>query len=187
MELKFHDVDLDDGVVAAGGTVTPTINILPQGVTEITRVGRKCTITSIGWRYAVNMPIGTASNSVDTVRVIMYQDKQTNGATAAVTDLLESADYQAFRNLVNTGRFNVLMDRVHTVNPQGLAGDGTTIDSPAFRIDKTFFKQCSIPIEFNGANGTIGEIRSNNLGVLLISQAGLAGFESKIRLRFSDG
>ncbi len=187
MELKFHDIDLDDAVVATGGTVAATINIIPQGVTEITRVGRRCTITSINWRYAVNMPIGTASNSVDTCRVILYQDKQTNGATAAVLDILETADYQSFRNLANTGRFNILMDRTHTINPQGLAGDGTTIDSPAFRMDKTFYKKCNVPIEFSSTLGVIAEIRSNNLVVLLISQAGLVGFESKFRLRFSDG
>ncbi len=57
-ELKFHDVDVDDAVISSGGTVQTagTINVIPQGVTEITRVGRKCTIRSINWRYTVTIP-----------------------------------------------------------------------------------------------------------------------------------
>ncbi len=59
-ELKFHDVDLVDAVVAAGFNVTETINIIAQGVTESTRVGRKCTIKSINWHWRVNLPAADA-------------------------------------------------------------------------------------------------------------------------------
>ena len=52
-EMKFHDVDLDDAVIAAGANATASINLIAQGVTESTRVGRKCTITAINWRYRV--------------------------------------------------------------------------------------------------------------------------------------
>ncbi len=189
-ELKFHDVDLDDAVVATGGTVTPTINIIPQGVTEITRVGRKCTIKRVGWRYTIQLLESDAQATPaagDTVRVILYQDKQANGATAAVTDILESADFQSFNNLANSGRFRTLMDRTHTLNYAGLASDGAGVVSQAnVQQNFQFHKKCNIPIEFNAATGAIGEIRSNNLGVLLISAGGTAFFGSKFRLRFSD-
>ncbi len=46
-ELKFHDVDLDDALVSATGTVTPSINLIAQDVLENTRVGRKCTLKNI--------------------------------------------------------------------------------------------------------------------------------------------
>jgi len=186
-ELKFHDVDLDDATISATGTVTASINLIPQGVTEITRVGRKCTITSIGWRYHVELAAISTVGGSDTARVIMFLDKQANGATAAVTDVLESADFQSFNNLSNSGRFRTIMDQTVTLNRLASAGDGTANDSAPVRQSGTLFKQCQIPLEFSAGTGAITEIRSNNIGVLLISDAAVTSFESKIRLRFSDG
>ncbi len=185
-ELKFHDVDLDDATIATGVNVTATVNIIPQGVTESDRVGRMCTIKSIGWRYRVSMPTIATLSSDDTVRVIMYLDKQANGATIGTTDLLETADFQSFNNLSNSKRFRILHDKVYAMNYRAGGGDGTANDAAPFGINATFFKKCNIPIEFSSTTGAIGEIRSNNIGVLLISEAGVAGFNSKIRLRFSD-
>ncbi len=189
-ELKFHDVDLDDVVVDAAGTVTATVNIIAQGVTESQRVGRKCTLRSINWKYQVNIPEvdGAADPAAgDATRVIMFLDKQANGATATVTDILESADFQSFRNLANSQRFTILHDKMVTLNYNTAASlSANTIDQSNVQRNGSFFKKCNIPLEFSGTNGTIGEIRSNNLGVMLISDAGLSGFASKIRLRFSD-
>ncbi len=190
-ERKFHDVDLDDAVVATGGTVTPSINLIAQGVTESERVGRKCTLKSIHWRFSLNLPqVDAAATPAagDVVRVIMYIDKQCNGATAAVTDVLESADYKSFRNLSNSQRFSFLMDKTFNLNHAGLASDGAGVVSQALNIHSyQMNKVCNLPIEYSSTTGVIGEIRSNNIGVLLISFIGTARFESKIRLRFSDG
>ncbi len=69
-----------------------------------------------------------------------------------------------------------------------LASDGAgVVSNSEVRQDYTFFKKVKIPLEFSAGTGAITEIRSNNLFVLLISEAGAAGFESKMRLRFSDG
>ncbi len=189
-ELKFHDVDLDDAGISSGVSVTDSINKIAQGVTESTRVGRKCTIKSINWRYQIKMPqrVDSALGS-DTVRVIMYLDKQANGAIAASTDLLETADYQSFNNLGNSGRFLVLHDKTVDMNAQNGYGNGTTNASGELHHSFTFFKKCDIPIEFSSTAGAITEIRSNNIGVFLISKDGTStgvSFDSKIRLRFSD-
>ncbi len=188
-ELKFHDVDLDDAVVAASA-ITATINIIPQGVTESQRVGRKCTIRRIQWRYEISLPEQDAvadPASGDTVRVILYKDKQANGATANATDILEAAVFQSFRNLANSGRFDILMDKLHNINYRGLASDGAGVVSQAKVVQNyIFYKACSIPIEFDATTGALTEVRSNNIGVLLMSGQGVAGFESGFRLRFSD-
>lgn len=192
-ELKFFDVDLDDSIVASGGTITDSVNKIVQGVTEIQRIGRKCTIRSFNWHY--RMQIGEKTDqagpvSGDAVRVILYLDKQCNGAVvAAVTDILETADWQSFRNLANSGRFNILMDKTHVLNYNTMASHGfaaDTFDLANVIRDFSFYKKCSIPIEFSGTTGAITEIKSNNLGILILSSNGLAGFFSKIRLRFSD-
>lgn len=184
-ELKFHDVDLDDAVVATGGTIVPTINIIPQGTTEIQRIGRKCTITQIGWKYNYTLPnTDVQTGTADVFRMIMYQDKQCNGATATVTGILESADYQSFNNLVNSGRFRTLCDKTFVISSSAGAYDGTNDEFGVVERHGTFYKKCNIPLEFDDTTGALTEIRSNNLGVLLISKTGLVGFVSKIRLRF---
>ncbi len=189
-ELKFHDVDLDDAVIVNTGAITATINIIAQGVTESERVGRKCTIRSINWRYRYTLPsqdAGATPPGGENMRTILYVDKQCNGAAAAVTDVLESADWKSFRNLSNSGRFNILFDRTDTMNYLNLASDGAgVVSSSNSFMHGSFYKKCHIPIEFSSTTGVIGEIRSNNLGVLQITQVGTAGFFSKIRLRFSD-
>ncbi len=192
-ELKFHDVDVDDAIVSATGTIqnTGTINVIPQGVTEVQRIGRKCTIKSIHWRFSadqVELNNGATPQTSEVIRAILYMDKQTNGVTAAVTDVLETATHRSFRNLANTGRFQIFMDKTMVFNYQTFSYDtaGMAGDSAEVVGEYQFNKKCNIPIEFSGANGTIDEIRSNNLGVLLISKSGQGGFASSLRLRFSD-
>lgn len=195
VELKFHDLDIDDATIAAGGTIAQaSCNIIAQGTTESTRIGRKCTIRNIGWRYQIRLKeVNDASDPTtgDAVRVILYQDKQTNGATAAVTDILETADYQSFNQLANKGRFRVLMDRTHDINYATLASHGfaaDTFDQADVNMSDTFFKAVNIPIEYDNSatDGSIGTQRTNNIGVLLLARVGEAVFDSKMRLRFSD-
>ncbi len=188
MELKFHDIDIDDAVIAQAGTITDSINKIAQGTTEVTRIGRKCTIKSINWRYDLIMAAATSSSAAsDVVRIILYLDKQCNGATATATAILESDDYQSFNNLANKSRFRTLMDRTYSLNAQAGGGDGTTEDYAENITHDSFYKKCNIPVEFDSTAGAITEIRSNNIGILVLSKVGgIATFTSKLRIRFSD-
>lgn len=187
IERKFHDLDIDDATIATGGTIAQaSCNLIPQGITEITRIGRKCNIKQINWRFTLSKGISADVAGGDEIRVILYLDKQANGAAAGVTDILETSDHQSFNNLANKSRFRTLMDRVYDYVPQAVAGDGTTNDTTGFNLSDTFFKKVNIPIEFNAATGAITEIRSNNIGVLLLSRTGILTFSSKMRLRFTD-
>ncbi len=200
-ELKFYDVAMDDAVIDSAGTIQDPTNPGPaaaqesivgikQGTGESERIGRKCTIRSIGWRFDVSLPeqdaVATPSSG-DVVRIILYQDKQTNGATATVLGILETADYQSFNNLANTSRFKTLMDKTMTINYETLASDNANVVSQGNVLRQfSFFKRCNIPLEFSSTTGALTEIRSNNVNVLLISRAGIAGFASQFRIRFSD-
>ncbi len=189
-ELKFHNFTLDDAVISAAGTVTASINLIAQGITESTRNGRKCTLKSLSWRYQVALPETNdvaSPGSSDTVRIILYIDGQCNGATAAVTDILESDNFQSFRNLANTQRFKILLDKNHTLNYGSMASDGAgTVAQAGVQRDYQFHKKLDIPLEFDNTTGAITEIRSNNIGVLLLSANGVCAFFSQFRLRFSD-
>ncbi len=185
--MKFHDVDIDDAVVSVAGTIQAGVNLIPQGVTEKTRVGRKCVIRKIQWRWSSFLPsTSTPGSTTDVVRMILYQDKQANGAAAGVTDILETDDYQSFLNLANSGRFKILVDRLISHVSKSGAYDGTNDQFGENVVNGSYYKNCFIPIEFDSTTGAVTEIKSNNLGVLLVGQTGVATFNSAIRLRFSD-
>ncbi len=188
-ELKFHDLDVDDAGIAITGTIIQaSCNLIAQGVTEVQRIGRKCTIKGINWRF--NITLSTTADTdtgKEVVRLILYLDKQCNGATAAVGDILETSDYQSFNNLANKSRFRTLMDRTYDLNASGGAGNGTANDTLAIEINDTFFKRCNIPLEFDAVGGVITALKTNNIGVLILGKiGGVAIFQSKMRLRFSD-
>ncbi len=189
-ELKFFDTDITDVAIAVNGTIlADSVNEIPQGVTESERIGRKCTIHSINWR--INLRLNQKADLLaasNTVRLILYLDKQCNGATAAVTDILEVDNYQSFNNLANKSRFRTLMDRTYELNASAASGNGTANDFGSVNINDTLFKKVNIPIELDAAVGAITEIRSNNIGVLILSKENdTCTFDSTMRIRFTDG
>ncbi len=190
-ELKFHDVDVDLNPMTTGEDILiDSVVKIAQGVTESARIGRKCTVKSINWRFEILLATtAVAANTSDIARIIVYLDKQANGATAAVTDILESADYQSFNNLTNKGRFFTLMDRTYALSASAGSGRGTadTLSYGEVQVQDSFFKKLTVPIEFSAGTGAIGEIRSNNIGILAIAKAGVTVFRSKMRIRFTDG
>ncbi len=192
-ELKFHDLDIDvatTAITTAGVIAEDSCVTIAQDTTESTRIGRKCTIRSIGWRFKVTLPgvSNTGASGGDTVRLLVYLDKQANKAAATVTGILESANYQSFNQLANKGRFRTLMDRTYTLNNLASAGDGSANDHSPVSINDTWFKDCSITIEYDNSatTGALGTVTSNNIGVLAISSAAVVSLDSKMRLRFSD-
>ncbi len=190
-ELKFFDTDQSDASIAATGDVLNTGSIcqIPQGVTESTRIGRKCTIKSISMRMLFSLPslttpVGPVSSMI---RVLLVLDKQCNGAAPNVTDLLETANWLSHNNLANKGRFRVLYDRKLNVQPTSGAGGDTDGNWPRSNVYREHFMKCNIPIEFKSTTGAIGEITSNNLFQLFIAEQPGVGIEGKVRLRFADG
>lgn len=188
-ELKFLDTSLSDSSVSINGDIASTVNAIAEGTGPSQRVGRKCTVHSVHWRYEVRLPAyqGASAPNNNSIRVILYLDKQTNGTAATASDILDTPGIRAFRNLANSGRFNILMDKIHNVSYEGLGGDGTTNDTSEVIKNFTFNKKVNIPIEFNADTGALSEMRSNNMGVLLVSANGVVtpSFNSVFRIRFS--
>lgn len=195
-ELKFFDTLKALTVVAETGTILDdSVNHIVQGVGEENRVGRKCTIQSVHFRGTVTNQVGTGLGTIkNSVRIIVYLDKQANGATAAVSDILEDVTalngYNSFRNLANSGRFRVLFDRrKQLIIPAVAQTAAGTFSSYVNEWSWAFNKSIVFPVEFSGANGTIDEIRSNNIGVLAIcsDSDNPPQVNYTCRLRFSDG
>ncbi len=190
-EMKFHDIDIDDGGVAATWTVQAELLEIPEGVGEEQRVGRNITIKKIGWRWTCTKASGaTAAATSDVFRLMVIQDKQANRALPAATLVVQSDNYQSFNKLANSKRFRILYDRTFDLwSPSG-SGRGVT-DTLSFgeqTISGTWFKDCNIQIEYDNsaATGDITTIRSNNIFCMMISQGGGLSFDSKFRFRYTD-
>lgn len=182
-ELKFFDTTLGSTAFATAGVVfSPSLNLIPQGVTESTRVGRKCTVKKINMMGFLSLASGTAQTS-ETYRVMVVLDKQANGAAATVLNVLQTADEKSFNNLANSNRFIVLKNWYGSMNKT--ADIGTNINSTVktFKWNKT----CNIPIEFSGTTGAIGTIQSNNIFLIGLTSTGATLVLSHTtRVRFSD-
>ncbi len=189
-ERKFFDVDVDDAVITATWAFfgTGTINNIATGTGESGRIGRKITVKKVMWKYTVTLPDTTvAASTRDTVRLVLYLDKQCNGATAAQATMWQSDNYHTFRNLENSARYRILHDKVIDLNSQAGGTSGAGVHQfGADSVSGTFYHDCTIPIEFSSTTGAITEIRSNNLNIVVISKNGLCGLDSKVRLRYLD-
>ncbi len=191
-ELKFHDVTVDDGVVAAAVNVQTALLTIAEGNGESERVGRKINVKKINWRYEVLLPTtATAADTSDVIRVMLILDKQANGALPTNTDVVETDDYQSFNNLSNRQRFRVLVDKTYDVNCAAGSGRGST-DTLSYGdsviSDQWHSQNLNIPIEYDNSftTGVITTIRSNNLFIMIAGKSGVAGFRSKLRIRYTD-
>lgn len=189
-ELKFFDSVVTVPTVLTAGSLTDSLNEITQGVQEDQRIGRKCVLKEVIMNYKVQLgkTDEVAAQVVgDSIRIIMYLDKQCNGATAIPLDILKTADFQGFRNLSNTSRFTVLCDKTHDLMYRTMTSESSgNISQGNVQIEKSITKKVNLPLEFSSTTGAITEIRSNNIGLLLISSLGIIGFISRIRVRFSD-
>lgn len=186
-ELKFFDTSLSFNVDQTGEVpVTGQLCLIPQGVTESTRVGRKCVLKSILIRFSVLQVPAAAATSADCGAIYLVLDKQTNGAAATAADVFTGTNFPiALHNLSNSGRFVILKKWVWT--EQAMSGVTTAYNQSVKHYE--FFKKCNIPLEFSSTAGAITELRSNNVFLLAGAQFtdDLMQVAGNCRVRFSDG
>lgn len=188
-ELKFFDTTTGNVAVPSTGQIS-NVNLIPDGTTESERVGRKCVVTSVAVHGAIYLQTTTSvAMGNQRVRVLLVQDKQANGETntaAATLALLLSASTPfGFVNLPNSGRYRIHSDRVYDCNyTAGNAAGGFQEMVKTFSI----YKKLRVPLEFSGVTGALGEIRSNNLFVVTLSEAAApqVNIAYTTRVRFSD-
>jgi len=189
-ELKFFETTYNVAAIEINDD-HGSINLIPQGVTESSRVGRKCVIKSIHCRGSIRLKEQTTAGGNAMLRVMLVLDKQCNGQDGDMTDVLDSIPLIfSFRDLANTGRFQVLYDKMFVLNHLSGSGRGTT-DTLSYGEVERFFKfnlKVNIPIEFSDVTGAIGEVRSNNIFFTTAAQSlNSLAIDTKWRVRFSDG
>ncbi len=187
-ELKNQGFLINDAIISATGDTSVSVVRIAQGITENQRLGRRILTVRFMFRGHVSLPLtALASQTADIVRIILVHDKQCNGAippVAGSTGVLQLATYNSWLELDNRDRFRVLFNRFYVLN--SLAGGGQAGDVFGVHIKMVRGSiKLAIPIEFSGAGGLIGDIRSNNLFFIFISQGGFAGVALDTRLRFT--
>lgn len=179
-ELKY----LDSSVASEASTTGELLllNGLSLGNTAITRVGQQVSIKSlqITGRWANDQAVPQA------MRIMVFIDKQANGAAPAVTDLLNSVVPTALRNLAWRKRFNVIVDKFYSVG-----GYTAAVETNVYRVVKMYIKfKRPLKVEYNtGNNGNIQDIAANSLYWCVVGNQAAPGgcpFVGNARIRFYD-
>lgn len=159
VEFKFHDVQLTNETIPIIPLITQISNIA-LGDTDVTRDGSqiKAVRLNIKWTVQVNATAATQNR----MRIMVVQDKQTNGAIYTDTDLLQDVSAQdgivSMNNLDNKFRFRVLFDRRIAVS-----SDGTATKFVSFN------KKLQMKIRFDADAAAITSLTSNSISVLMLS------------------
>jgi len=117
LERKFVDTAVATYEMDTTGSVA-LIATVPQGAGESQRIGREINLHSLQIHGTVQAKTTT---TLAAGRFLVVWDKQPNAALAAITDILNTANYYSFLNDQNKKRFKILMNRPFT-----FSGNSTT-------------------------------------------------------------
>lgn len=190
-EIKFNDSTIGQQTITTAGlntAFTGAVNgvsmvLIPNGTTDNTRIGNKINLRHIRLRGTLQIPSNVVAG--DRARLILYKDMQTNGAAAAVTDILATANVNSYINMDNTERFKIIKDKIIDLNPgngTALAGSGSLLYLKSFKMNH----KANCRIDYSSTTGAITELRTANYALLIISEVGLATIQGALRVTFIE-
>lgn len=160
---------------AANSLFTPV-----EGSDIDTRVGRKVTVYKMSIRGVI-VPAALTDQAdileVPAVRLILFQDMQTNGAQAQGEQVMAAPGaatavltFSTFQNTANFGRFRVLRDKFFPMGIVTAGTDGANTTSQCLQSIPFHFTvrfRGGMPVRFNGTNGgTVADIVDNSFHLL---------------------
>lgn len=187
-EQKFFDTALAFSFDATAELpATGQLVLIPQGVTESTRVGRSCVLKSIQMRMNLKYVPGASASAATSTYLYLIQDTQANGDPATNAEVFTGDNFaSALLNMSNSHRFRIIKKWVHNFNPD--AGVTTAFGQVIKTIE--FYKKLNIPMIYSLTDGSLSTIRSNNL--FLMAGSFGAGNDDTVtvvgncRVRYSD-
>jgi len=184
-ETGFVDLAAAAYAMDTTGSVT-LIATIPQGTSVNQRVGKKAVYKSVQARG--NWSNNSAATNNDCAMMVVY-DKRPTGALPAVTDILVSANSNAFNNDANSGRF-VILKRHDDV----LVGNNTAAANyteAMYKSQDFFLPLKGLPVCYKaGGTGAIGDIEQGALYFVTVGNS-VAGTSAAVanmafRTRFLD-
>jgi len=188
-EKKYKDTDLNLVAVAQTGTnMSNTLLVIPNGTGESERIGRKINVRAIYFKGVVVLLNQASMTCANRIRIIVYLDRQCNGAAVTSTDLLQTAAIDSFYNLDNVDRFRMLHDKTFTLtSPSAVIPSAGTIQTGTAMKNWKWSAMVNLPIEYSGTTGALTEIKSNNIGVFAIADANnFIELKYFCRVRYTD-
>lgn len=146
----------------ASGTVT-LLNGIAEGDDSSQRTGRQLVLGAITYKGSAAPQVTAGGNFAGATRLIIFYDKQTNGALPAVTDVLTTADCWSPYQINNRDRFVILCDEIQECNR--LSTSFTSNSSVLFRGHK----KLNMKTTYNTTTGVIGAVTTGGLFSLVIS------------------
>lgn len=208
-EIKLVDSGTLTSTFDSSATRVTALNLTLQGAAETNRIGRKICLKSLMIRGQVLFRQQGAAPAPDFLRCLLVYDRQPNGATPALGDVLQNTDINgtnttdamAMVNISNADRFKILRDwywnmaGVVQVAAAGPPITYTQAQIPAIDYKptsfKAFVKLLGWETHYNGVNGgTIADVTTGALLLFTVGMNSLANSQYTLqfstRVRFSD-
>lgn len=154
--------------------VIQLINGLQLGNTASQRQGQQLKSTNINLRGKLsvnNSAVGGSSQA----RIMLVYDRQSNGSVFSITDLLENGAVWSFRTMGYKKRFKVLADHTYQM-VNNTNTEQQIVDLSAVLDLRTIYN--------TGNTGTISDIDTGSLYLVLISDEATYGPELQYQLRY---
>lgn len=184
-ELKFIDNEYADNDLGVAGNWATTGRILLNGMavgnSVSTRVGNVVALRSITLRLSIDQQ--ATSSGTGRLRLIIFLDRQANGQTPAIGDVLQDASVEGLQNLANRKRFFMIADHV-TPFATNLGNENSAVTIVGFKK----FKR-PVRVQYSGTDALAASIATNALWCWLmadhISTAGPT-VDGWVRIRYQD-
>ena len=154
--------------------LSTSLSLIRVGAGSQQRIGRKIRLMGISVRLVVNT--GTVLTSAvvgQPYSLHLIQDKQANGAVPAVSQVYTSTNRYSLPDANYLQRFKWL----HSIERQG--------QQTAFSM-VTFNFPCNIPINYDADSGTITDIESNNILMLMSTDTATSTLTGIVRFTYVD-
>jgi len=160
----------------ADPAVSGTLFSPAQGTNFNQRIGRKVQLLSLRIDIVVEVPTHFAATAPPSYnnRVILYQDKQSNGVQAQAEAVINQENPAALlpfnmaQNVLNFGRYKVIRDKRIIIGAIPTTFDGTDVlhsgNARHFRF--TYKPKKPLYVNFSNPTGTIADIVDNSFHII---------------------
>ncbi len=175
-------LNVEDKYIDTGATTTLSgawqlflLNGCQLGTTATTRNGQSIKLHSLEFRAFLTM--NGASTAVQSSRIVLFADKQSNAAAPTATDIYPAA-VAGQRVVSYLDRFTIIRDEWFVLDPNAPSGELLVLSLPM-----------NFHVSFNTGNvGDVTDITRNSIYMMVLSDAG-ANFPTLVwtnRLGFVD-
>lgn len=179
IECKFLDTDFNQSVNSSADIIAQC-NLIPQGVTESTRIGEHVVVKSIQVQGRCTYSGNPASSGA--VYMWLVLDKQANQSLFQITDVWKTDNLSlTLRNMHNMSRFVLLQGWLFQMTNVAVSQD--------IVVNINWVAGVDIPIDFDGTEGDLDEISNNNVTLVAGTDAGTfsgAAVRGTVRIRYTD-